>query len=231
MWRGRGLMRQPCVVDPTASPDYQPGTSCGLPKEFNLSSQYVHVVDDDRDVRCSISFMLNAADLQSRPFASGADFLDSLPDLRPGCILLDVRMPEVDGFQVMAELAKEGVEWPVIVMTGHGEVPVAVRAMKLGAVDFIEKPFDPQQLVTAIEHAKERIGAPVEAPAAQDARQLSEREREVMALMVQGLHNRRIAEELGISHRTVEIHKARVMEKMGVKSLVELVRLVDRSRT
>ena len=97
----------------------------------------VHVIDDDRDVRRSLSFMLGAGEFQSRPFASGQDLLDSLTQLLPGCILLDIRMPEMDGFAVMAELAGRGIEWPVIVMTGHGEVAVAVRAMKAGAIDFI----------------------------------------------------------------------------------------------
>src|SRR5262245_17768587 len=94
----------------------------------------VYIVDDDREVRRSLSFLLGTTEMTSRPFGSGVDFLEALPDLRAGCILLDIRMPEVDGFHVMAELGKQGVEWPVIVMTGHGEVSVAVRAMKLGAV-------------------------------------------------------------------------------------------------
>ena len=108
-------------------------------KEKPLTSPYVYVVDDDRDIRRSLSFMLGASEIRSYPFGSGADFLDALPDLEPGCILLDLRMPQMDGFQVMDELTRRGVDWPVVVMTGHGEVPVAVRAMKLGAIDFIEK--------------------------------------------------------------------------------------------
>src|SRR3990170_8678241 len=113
----------------------------------------VYVVDDYREVRRSLSFMLGTADLNSRPFASGIDFLEALDGLKPGCILLDIRMPEVDGFHVMGELARRRVEWPVIVMTGHGEVSVAVRAMKLGAVDFIEKPFEESMLLSSLERA------------------------------------------------------------------------------
>src|SRR6188508_3791084 len=97
-------------------------------EEVTLKSHFVYVIDDDRDVRRSLSFMLSAAEIRSHPFASGLDFLEALPDLEPGCILLDLRMPQMDGFHVMAELARREIDWPVIVMTGHGEVPVAVRA-------------------------------------------------------------------------------------------------------
>jgi two-component system response regulator FixJ len=115
--------------------------------------QHVHVVDDDRDVRRSISFMLSVADLQSRPFASGSDLLESIEEIQPGAILLDIRMPEMDGFQVMSELAERGIEWPVVVMTGHGEVSVAVQAMKAGAVDFLEKPFGEDVLLASLTRA------------------------------------------------------------------------------
>jgi DNA-binding NtrC family response regulator len=118
-----------------------------------LQTKHVYVVDDDRDVRVSISFMLNAGRLQARPFASGPDLIGSLGDLKPGIVLLDIRMPEMDGFQVMEALARKGVDWPVIVMTGHGEVQVAVRAMKLGAVDFLEKPFGEDILMEALGNA------------------------------------------------------------------------------
>jgi len=107
-------------------------------KGKTLASHHVYVIDDDRDVRRSLSFMLGAAEIRSHPFVSGFDFLEAVPDLEPGCILLDIRMPQMDGFGVMDALAARNIDWPVIVMTGHGEVSIAVRAMKTGAVDFIE---------------------------------------------------------------------------------------------
>ena len=122
-------------------------------KETPSQSPYVYVVDDDRDVRRSLSFMLSASDIRSYPFGSGTDFLDSLTDLEPGCVLLDLRMPKMDGFDVMGALKERDVDWPIIVMTGHGEVQTAVRAMKLGAVDFIEKPFSENALLSSFENA------------------------------------------------------------------------------
>ena len=123
----------------------------------------VYVVDDNRDVRRSLSYMLSASDTPSRPFGSGQDFLDALDDLQPGCILLDLRMPLMDGFGVMEALAKRGVDWPVIVMTGHGEISIAVRAMKQGAIDFIQKPFAEEALSgcldTGFKLLEERIAA------------------------------------------------------------------------
>ena len=150
-----------------------------------LSSQYVHVVDDDREVRRSLSFMLGSAQFQSRPFASGSDLVESLEELQPGCVLLDIRMPDMDGFQVMAELASRGIDWPGVVMTGHGEVPVAVRAMKAGAVDFLEKPFEEDVLLGSLERAfgllKER-GQKAERRRSAESRigVLTSREREVL---------------------------------------------------
>lgn len=192
--------------------------------------KHVYVVDDDRDVRRSISFMLGTAGLQSRPFASGEDLLSSVDELAPGCVLLDLRMPELDGFQVMEELAGRGVDWPIVVMTGHGEVPIAVRAMKLGAVDFLEKPFDETALLEGLERgfgmlkdrgergrarreAKERIEL------------LTTREREVLAGLMRGLSNKLIARDLGISLRTVEMHRANMMSRLQVRSLAEALTL------
>ncbi len=190
----------------------------------------VHVVDDDRDVRCSISFMLGSAKLQSRPFGSASDFLDSLDDLAPGAILLDVRMPERDGFEVLAELERRGVEWPVVVMTGHGEVSIAVRAMKAGAVDFIEKPFDEGVLFSSLERAfgflKDRGEAAERQRAARRrVEQLTTREHEVLRGLLGGLPNKLIARHLGISLRTVEMHRANMMDRLGVASLAEALTL------
>lgn len=204
--------------------------SIEISEERSLSPRYVHVVDDDRDVRCSISFMLNAAELQSRPFASGADFLDSLGDLQPGCILLDIRMPEIDGFQVMTELAERGIGWPVVVMTGHGEVSVAVRAMKLGAVDFIEKPFEEDVLMGSLERAfvllKDRGEKADRRRAAQERiAVLTAREREVLQGLMAGLPNKMLARRLDISLRTVEMHRANMMDRLQVSSLAEALTL------
>ena len=190
----------------------------------------VYVVDDDREVRRSLSFMLGTADLNSRPFASGIDFLEALDGLKPGCILLDIRMPEVDGFHVMAELARKRVEWPVIVMTGHGEVSVAVRAMKLGAVDFIEKPFEEAILLSSLDRAftllKDRGETAERKQIAEDkVNSLTTREREVLQGLMAGLPNKLLARHLGISLRTVEMHRANMMDRLGVGSLAEALTL------
>jgi two-component system response regulator FixJ len=219
------------AVDPASRPDHMASlSSCGLPKVSPLTSQYVHVVDDDRDVRCSISFMLNAAEMQSRPFASGSDFLDSVDELQPGCVLLDVRMPEVDGFQVMAQMAELGLEWPIVVMTGHGEVSVAVRAMKLGAVDFIEKPFDEDVLMGSLGRAfvllKDRGEKAERRRLAQERiALLTAREHEVLQGLMAGLPNKMLARRLDISLRTVEMHRANLMDRMQVGSLAETLTL------
>lgn len=195
-----------------------------------LSSHLVYVVDDDRDVRRSLSFMLGASDLRSHPFASGEDFLEALPDLEPGCILLDLRMPQIDGFQVMDELTRREVDWPIIVMTGHGEVPVAVRAMKLGAIDFIEKPFSEEALIACFGNAfalldeRESTGR-----RRRDARDrvalLTARESDVLRGLLAGESNKQLATRLGISLRTVEMHRGNMMERLGVASLAQALTL------
>jgi two-component system response regulator FixJ len=196
----------------------------------SLLPKCVHVVDDDRDVRRSLSFMLGAGEFESRPFASGRDLLDSLADLQPGCVLLDIRMPEMDGFQVMTELAERGVEWPVVVMTGHGEVSVAVRAMKMGAVDFLEKPFDEAMLLASLERAfllledrREKAGRRRQAE--ERIGQLSSREKEVLRGLMAGLPNKVLARRLDISLRTVEMHRANMMDRLRVGSLAEALTL------
>lgn len=195
-----------------------------------MPSQYVHVVDDDREVRRSLSFLLGSAQFKSRPFASGSDLVESLDELEPGCVLLDIRMPEMDGFQVMTELAKRGVEWPVVVMTGHGEVPVAVRAMKLGAVDFLEKPFEEEVLLGSLERAFNLLSERGEKADRQRAAEvriamLTAREREVLRGLMGGLSNKMLARRLDISLRTVEMHRANMMERLQVGSLAEALTL------
>jgi FixJ family two-component response regulator len=193
-------------------------------------SPYVYVVDDDRDVRRSLSYMLGAAETRSYPFASGGDFLDSLHDLEPGCILLDLRMPKPDGFEVMEELGRREIDWPVIVMTGHGDVKSAVRAMKLGAMDFIEKPFSESALLSCFEQAfellEERQGDSRRRRAARErVALLTAREADVLQGLLAGETNRQLGERLGISLRTVEMHRGNMMERLGVANLAEALAL------
>ena len=199
-------------------------------EEKTLSSHYVYVVDDDRDVRRSLSFMLGASDIRSHPFGSGIDFLEAIPDLEPGCVLLDIRMPQMDGFQVMDELAKREVDWPVIVMTGHGEIPVAVRAMKLGAIDFIEKPFSEEALLACFGNAfallDERESTGKRRREARDrVALLTARESDVLRGLLAGESNKQLATRLGISLRTVEMHRGNMMERLGVTSLAQALTL------
>lgn len=197
---------------------------------FVLSSQQVYVVDDDREVRTSIAFMLNASRLQARPFASGPELIDSIGDLERGVILLDIRMPEMDAFQVMGALAKLGVDWPVVVMTGHGEIAVAVRAMKLGAVDFLEKPFAEDVLLSALERAFHLLterGEQAERRrlALRRIDVLSRRETEILRGLLAGLPNKVLSRRLDISLRTVEMHRANMMGRLEVDSLAEALML------
>jgi two-component system response regulator FixJ len=199
-------------------------------EDRKLKPPSVYVIDDDRDVRRSLSFMLGAAEIRSHPFGSGLDFLEALPDLEPGCILLDLRMPQMDGFQVMGALAERKIDWPVIVMTGHGEVPVAVRAMKLGAVDFIEKPFSEQGLLGCFSQAfgllkdREATGRR-RRDAHERAASLTGREKEVLQGLLGGQSNKEIAQSLGISLRTVEMHRGNMMDRLQASSLAEALTL------
>jgi len=190
----------------------------------------VHLVDDDEAIRRSASFMLKTSGYQVQAYASGVELLRQAKELAPGCILLDVRMPEMDGLQVQQELKERGVSFPVIVMTGHGDVTVAVQAMKSGAVDFIEKPFEKAALLSAIEEGFSRIEqvgrSRVRAEEAQVRLQaLTPRERDVLEGLVRGHPNKTIAYDLDISPRTVEIHRANLMGKLNVASLSEALRI------
>jgi FixJ family two-component response regulator len=195
----------------------------------------VFVVDDDASVRDALSLLLSLRGYVCATFANAEDFLGALQSEWRGCVVVDIRMPGMSGLELQQRLSQAGLLLPVIVISAHGDVAAARQAFLANAIDFIEKPFDSSQLLTAIETALAglRTGARAReaVPKVRHATgQLSAREREVMALMVKGLHNRGIAEELGISPRTVEVHKARVMEKLGVSNLVDLVRLVDQGR-
>lgn len=192
----------------------------------------IFVVDDDDAFRDSVRALLEAAGRRVSLFNSGQAFLESRPTTRYGCLLLDVRMPGRDGIDVLQDVVRDHPGLPVIMVTGHGDVPLAVQAMKQGAVDFIEKPFKREALANSIELAL-RISAAAENRAAgrQDAAalvaRLTAREREVFECVVRGLANKLVARELDISPRTVEAHRARVLEKMQVTGLLELVRIAE----
>jgi len=198
-----------------------------------LHRDTVFIVDDDASVRDSLSLMLSLQGYATATFASAEDFLQAWQPQWGGCVVADIRMSGMSGLEMQQALRSRGAGLPVVIVTAHGDVAAARQAFLADAVDFIEKPFEPQQIVAAIEQARARrtpAAAPsstADAAAGGKAGGLSDRERQVLQLLVQGLHNRRIAAELGISHRTVEIHKARVLEKMGARNLVELVRLVQ----
>jgi len=190
----------------------------------------IHIVDDEDAIRRSASFMLKTSGYAVETWPSGAAFLKDVRHAEHGCVLLDVRMPEIDGLEVQKILVERGVTMPVIILTGHGDVSIAVRAMKMGAVEFIEKPFEKVVLVGAIEAAFERIAAAdgVSARAA-DAQMilgaLTPRERDVLEGLAQGLPNKTIAYDLGISPRTVEVHRANLMTKLDVRSLSDALRI------
>jgi two-component system response regulator FixJ len=190
----------------------------------------VHVVDDDQSVRESLVILLEAAGFSVRAYDSATAFLQAASDRGPGCVLTDVQMPELNGLELQRRLSELGVRLPVIVMTGHGDVPIAVEALKAGATDFLEKPFDDSELLAAVNNAIEvsrRTHDEAAAVADIDARlaTLTPREREVLERLVAGQPNKTIAYDLGSSPRTVEVHRARVMEKMAARSLPELVRM------
>lgn len=190
----------------------------------------VHIVDDEEAIRRSASFMLKTSGYAVETWANGVAFLKEIRHVSEGCILLDVRMPEMDGLEVQQALLERGVTMPVIILTGHADVSIAVRAMKAGAVDFLEKPFEKAVLIASIEAAFARMEA-AEGAAARSAEAevvlgiLTPREREVLEGLAQGLPNKTIAYNLGISPRTVEVHRANLMAKLEVRSLSDALRL------
>ncbi len=190
----------------------------------------IYVVDDDEAVRDSLALQFEAAGFEVATFASALDFLKDAPGLPPGCVVSDVRMPELDGIEMQNRLAQMSLDFPVIIMTGHGDVALAVRAMKAGAVDFVEKPFTGDAILDSIRQAQSRFSErQAEAEAGEAARQklalLTPRERDVFDELVRGKQNKVIAAALDISPRTVEVHRARVLEKLEARSLSDLVRL------
>jgi two-component system response regulator FixJ len=193
----------------------------------------VHVVDDEAAIRESLVMLLESAGHAARAYADAASFLDAVVPDEPGCVVADVRMPGISGLELQRRLGADRIDLPVIIITGHGDVAMAVTALKEGASDFIEKPFDEDVLLRAVDIALDKGARAFRERQEQSAIQarvteLTPREREVMDRVVQGLPNKAVAAELDISVRTVEIHRARVMEKMQAKSLSELVRMALR---
>jgi len=196
----------------------------------NHDQSVVHVVDDDEAVRDSISMLLDTVGIAHRLHGSAVEFLDAYGAGARGCLVLDIRMPEMTGLELQEALNQRGIELPIIFITGHGDIPMAVEAMRRGALDFIRKPFAEDDLLDRIKEALARDAeAQVERTALEDLKQryatLSPRELEVFARVADGQANKVVAIELGISERTVEIHRAQVMQKMGARSLAQLVRM------
>lgn len=196
------------------------------------SEPLVVVVDDDEAVRVSLDSLFRSIGLQTRLFGSPAELLQaSLPNV-PGCIILDVRLPGISGLDFQAQLSKHGIDLPIVFMTGFGDIPMTVRAMKAGAVDFLSKPFRDQDMLDAVTAAIERDKLRRSEAATQDGLRteyetLTPREREVMAHVVAGLMNKQVAGLIGLSEITVKIHRGNVMRKMGVRSLADLVRKAE----
>jgi two-component system response regulator FixJ len=194
------------------------------------TEKLVHIVDDDDSVRRSLAFMLKHAGYRAEAYVSGVEFLKAAKHAERGCVLLDVRMPEMDGLEVQQEMARRGIDMPVVILTGHGDVGVAVKAMRAGAINFIEKPYVKEALLGAIEEAyswlDRRHDKELKANEAQvRLASLTGRERDVLNGLVAGNPNKTIAYDLGISPRTVEIYRAKVMEKLRARSLSEVLRI------
>lgn len=193
----------------------------------------VYIVDDDDAVRRGLTALLAAKGFAVEAFASADAFLAIGPPYAGGCVLIDIRLPKMSGLELQREMKRRGMALPVIIITGHGDVPVAVAALKAGAVDFLEKPFDSESILGAIDEALRVApiggGLPMDRESiAERIGRLTTREREVMDLVVEGQPNKAIAHRLNIALRTVEIHRARVMEKTGARNLSELVRMAIR---
>ena len=195
----------------------------------------VFVVDDDMSVRESLELLIQTAGWQAETFASAREFLARPRPLVPSCLVLDVSLPDLNGLDLQKRIGADRSDMPIIFITGHGDIPMSVRAMKAGAVEFLTKPFGDEALLSAIGHAIERsraaLGDQAEMRAVQDGyASLSRREREVMALVASGLLNKQVGGELGISEITVKAHRGRVMRKMKAKSLADLVKMAGRLR-
>lgn len=193
------------------------------------SDRIIHIVDDEAPVRASLAFLLMSSGYAVKAHESGEAFLAALTEPAKTCLVTDLRMPEMNGVELLEEISRRGIEIPSVVVTGHGDVPMAVAAMKAGATDFIEKPFADDVIIAAIERAcaiaDARQSGPSSAVVSERVNQLTAREREILKGIVAGLPNKTIAYDLDISPRTVEVHRANIMSKMQARSLPDLVRM------
>ena len=194
------------------------------------TARAVHIIDDDQALRDSLAFLLRAAQLEVRSFDSAKTFLDALPDASLGCVITDIRMPDMSGIELLRRLKELKIGAPVIVITGHGDIALAVEAMKIGAADFFEKPFNDDQLVASVRAALQQQQDQTKRDAERAVIEhrisaLSAREKDVLAGLIEGRANKQIAFDLGISPRTVEIYRANLMNKMQADSLSDLVRM------
>src|SRR6478735_7465748 len=196
------------------------------------SSSVVIIVDDDASIRASLDSLFRSVGLETRLFGSPAELLGGVMPDKPACIVLDVRLPGVSGLDLQGQLTRQGIRYPIIFMTGHGDIPMSVRAMKAGAVDFLSKPFRDQDMLDAVTAALERDAQRrAEAATKEDIRiqyeSLTAREREVMGHVTAGLMNKQVAGLIGLSEITVKIHRGHIMRKMAAKSLPDLVRMAE----
>lgn len=196
----------------------------------NTENPIIYIVDDNDDVRETLELLFESVDLCAESFGSAGEFLDAYPMGQSGCLIADVRMPEMSGLELQEEMVKRSIDLPVIIITGYGDVEMAVNAMKAGAADFIEKPYKEQDLLDRVhkainQSAQKRQESSEEQMARERLAQLTPRERQVLEFIVDGEPNKRIAYHLGLSEKTIEFHRANIMRKLEAKSLAELVRI------
>ena len=204
------------------------------PEKMTALNGVVFVIDDDEAVRKSLKRLLHAADYEAEVFNSAADYLARPPHARPSCVIVDVQMPGLNGFELQEALIKRRREEQLIFITGHGDIPMCAKAMKAGAVDFLPKPFKSRELLKCVEQALDRSAKQRHREATKnEARRLLDlltpREFEVMQLVITGMLNKQVAGELGVGEKTIKVHRGRVMQKLGVKSVAELLRLVEKA--
>ena len=202
------------------------------PKQSSNAEALVFIIDDDADMRESLKSLLRSVDLQVEAFASTAEFLATKTPNVPSCLVLDVRLPGVSGLDFQAELSKAQIHVPIVFITGHGDIPMTVKAMKAGAVEFLPKPFRDQDLLDAVRLGLDRDRIRRESDRSTeklkaDFELLTVREKQILPLVTSGLMNKQIAAEIGVSEITVKVHRGNVMHKMGAKSLADLVRMAD----